>query len=88
MNVNMLIVTTATNRFMRFVALPTERLPFYNQSTTGRTDLKRLVPVLNIKLLHLGTYADIHKKLCVLYVLNVFYPPLSDKLCQIKLYGF
>ena len=54
----MLVVTTATNRFVRFVALMTERLPFNNHSTTGRTDLKPLVPVLNIKLLHLRTYAE------------------------------
>ena len=43
----MLVVTTATNRFMRFVALMRERLPFNNHSTTGRTDLKPLVPVLD-----------------------------------------
>ena len=36
-------LTTATNRFVRFVALMTERLPFNNHSITGRTDLKPLV---------------------------------------------
>ena len=59
----MLVITTATNRLTRFVALMTKRLPFDNHSTTGRTDLKPLVPVLNIKLLHLGTYADNHNSL-------------------------